>query len=214
MGRRAKNKQAAPEPLLERAIPSDKKLGKRKQEPVHDTRPSKKVKAKESVSSRNSRNKLGKVERKKLKDYDSEGEGSGWDDVEDEEIVDHKGHDKVESSSSEVVRSDWVRLRRSTYASHGLLSKHDRPRRVTSLHLLKQLAGSPRKEAHSESTGNSHGCSSSSSPTTTLECFSYPASSLPGSFSNAPRLMLMTCLCCTECSIVHRSNGRKSVGGC
>lgn len=85
MGRRAKNKQAAPEPLLERASLSDKKLGKRKQEPVHDTRPSKKVKAKESVSSRNSRNKLGKVERKELKDYDSEGEGSGWDDVEDEE---------------------------------------------------------------------------------------------------------------------------------
>ena len=88
MGRRAKNKQPAPEPLQERSSLPDKKLGKRKQEPDQDTRPAKKVKAKENAPLKTAQNKSVKdKKRKDKKASESEGEGSGWDDVDDEEDI-------------------------------------------------------------------------------------------------------------------------------
>ncbi|PAV23644.1 NOL1 NOP2 sun family RNA met [Pyrrhoderma noxium] len=88
MGRRAKNKQPAPEPLQERSSLPDKKLGKRKQEPDQDTRPAKKVKAKENAPLKKAQNKSVKDKKRKDKKVpESEGEGSGWDDVDDEEDI-------------------------------------------------------------------------------------------------------------------------------
>ena len=81
MGRRAKNKQAAPAPLVSTASP--KKSVKRKQSPEKENRPSKKIKAKESTKSLNKKRK----EPVEENDIDSaSASGSGWDDVADGDL--------------------------------------------------------------------------------------------------------------------------------
>ncbi len=86
MGRRAKNKQPAPEPL-EPTTPSNKKLGKRKAEVDEDDakssqRPTKKLKdlngkRKEKLTSSVKRSDIGNREEQ------LESDGSGWEDVDD-----------------------------------------------------------------------------------------------------------------------------------
>ena len=91
MGRRAKNKQAAPAPFIEVKAsldkPSAKKLGKRKQSPEQENRPAKKVKAKSSSKSLKDDKK-----RKLRRDIEEEDEDeSGWEDVEDDaDLIEEK----------------------------------------------------------------------------------------------------------------------------
>lgn len=104
MGRRAKNKQGAPEPLFDaetnahHSKPSAKKLGKRKAEAEDDTlskRPVKKMKeggskkrgAKKGEVVATSNKKGASAESKPQKEDEedlAEGSGDGWEDVDDE----------------------------------------------------------------------------------------------------------------------------------
>lgn len=99
MGRRAKNKQAAPVPFIEVKAspekPSAKKLGKRKQAPEQENRPLKKVKAKSSSKDDAKSKKSSKRETKKAEDED---EDSGWEGVQDD--MDLKEEKKCALSSS------------------------------------------------------------------------------------------------------------------
>ena len=99
MGRRAKNKQGPPAPLVEKKnvqeIPSAKKLGKRKQEPETENRPTKKVKAKENAKpsdKSDKKNATKKQKKPKARIDESESEnGSGWEDVEgDDDLVEEQ----------------------------------------------------------------------------------------------------------------------------
>lgn len=103
MGRRAKNKQAPPEPIEHKAaLASKKQLGKRKAEPETQdegrlaSRPAKRVKdlngkGKGKATSKPNAGKSS--EKKKKVQFSQEDEGSdGWEDVEDDE--DLKKHSK------------------------------------------------------------------------------------------------------------------------
>lgn len=87
MGRRAKNKQGAPEPLEPKTYPAARKTGKRKADGEHGTtngRAAKKVKAsgvKTSLTAKKSKSLLQKGE--PPADSPDEGSGDGWEDVED-----------------------------------------------------------------------------------------------------------------------------------
>lgn len=85
MGRRVKSKQSDPKAPLEegkREKPSAKKLGKRKQEPEPEQRPTKKAKGKENKkSSKVKPNGKSAARRKSSDDSDA----SGWDDVDEDE---------------------------------------------------------------------------------------------------------------------------------
>lgn len=88
MGRRAKNKQAAPVPFVEVKAssekPSAKKLGKRKQSPEQENRPLKKVKAKTSTKSLKDEAKTKKSSKQKAKKAgEDDDEDSGWEGVQD-----------------------------------------------------------------------------------------------------------------------------------
>lgn len=90
MGRRAKNKQAAPVPFQEvkqdYSRPSAKKLGKRKADSDEAIRPTKKVKESDSRTGNkpkaSSKSKPAPKETKKSKPDADESEG--WEDVEDD----------------------------------------------------------------------------------------------------------------------------------
>ncbi|TFK54980.1 NOL1/NOP2/sun family putative RNA met [Heliocybe sulcata] len=98
MGRRAKNKQGAPEPFADSESKklSAKKLGKRKAEPEDEERPGKKVRedkkavAKEGVKKKVSFSSDKKPEGRKgkksevIEESDGEGSSVGWEDVEEE----------------------------------------------------------------------------------------------------------------------------------
>ncbi|KAF8212344.1 hypothetical protein K438DRAFT_1239349 [Mycena galopus ATCC 62051] len=87
MGRRAKNKQAPPEPLDKKEYTSPKKLGKRKAEDLDDKpRPAKK--SKDSVSAKSkSKSKPSKTgPRVKFGDDDANS-SDGWEDVQDEGVM-------------------------------------------------------------------------------------------------------------------------------
>ncbi|KAF7967830.1 hypothetical protein HWV62_32953 [Athelia sp. TMB] len=96
MGRRSKNKQAAPLPLYDPTAeprPSTKKLGKRKADRDEDGPASKKVKGVGKEKSAG-KTKSGPAKKPKKKAAGSDGEGSdGWEDVEDE--VDLKAQTKL-----------------------------------------------------------------------------------------------------------------------
>lgn len=88
MGRRAKNKQAAPVPFIEVKASSEKtsakKLGKRKQSPEQENRPLKKVKAKTSTKSLKDDAKTKKLSKEKAKKAGvDDDEDSGWEGVQD-----------------------------------------------------------------------------------------------------------------------------------
>jgi ribosomal RNA methyltransferase Nop2 len=98
MGRRAKNKQSAPEPLHPRVYPTPKKLGKRKAEHEADAdlkthpRPTKKLK---DSSSQKVNTQSGHKEKvtNALKNDDHAaspgGSSDGWEDVEDDYLASH-----------------------------------------------------------------------------------------------------------------------------
>jgi ribosomal RNA methyltransferase Nop2 len=101
MGRRAKNKQSAPEPLDPKPTPSSKKLGKRKADSddldgKQSQRPSKKVKDGQGNPKAKTKgtSKPTKGSKKKGKYIASDGQdsGDGWEDVDDD--VDLKAHVK------------------------------------------------------------------------------------------------------------------------
>jgi len=101
MGRRAKNKQSAPEPLDAKPTPSSKKLGKRKADSddldgKQSQRPSKKVKDGQEYPKAKSKgtSKPTKDSKKNGKSisFDGQDSGDGWEDVDDD--VDLKKHVK------------------------------------------------------------------------------------------------------------------------
>ena len=101
MGRRAKNKQSAPEPLDAKPTPSSKKLGKRKADSddldgKQSQRPSKKVKDGQGNPKPKTKgtSKLTKGSKKKGNSvsFDDQDSGDGWEDVDDD--VDLKTHVK------------------------------------------------------------------------------------------------------------------------
>lgn len=100
MGRRAKNKQSAPEPL-EKSAP--KKLGKRKAEAdVDDSkssqRPKKKIKDINDKSKEKTISKKSKSSNKDKSNVESDDGSEGWEDVEDD--ADLKVHAKLVPSFS------------------------------------------------------------------------------------------------------------------
>ena len=100
MGRRAKNKQSAPEPLNAKPTPSSKKLGKRKADSDLDgkqsQRPSKKVKDGQGnpkpKAKGTSKQTKGSKKKGKSVSFDDQDSGDGWEDVDDD--VDLKTHVK------------------------------------------------------------------------------------------------------------------------
>lgn len=85
MGRRAKNKQAPPEPLDRKEYSSPKKLGKRKAEDLDDKpRPAKKSKDSASAKSKSKPSKTGP--RVKFTEDDANS-SEGWEDVQDEGVM-------------------------------------------------------------------------------------------------------------------------------
>lgn len=85
MGRRAKNKQSAPEPLRAKGPPTPKKLGKRKAEPEADSelgthpRPIKKLKDSGRANAHQNINLA----------VSSGGSSDGWEDLEDRYLDSH-----------------------------------------------------------------------------------------------------------------------------
>ena len=101
MGRRAKNKQSAPEPLDAKPTPSSKKLGKRKADSddldgKQSQRPSKKVKDGQGnpkpKTKGTSKPIKGSKKKGKSVSFDDQDSGDGWEDVDDD--VDLKTHVK------------------------------------------------------------------------------------------------------------------------
>ena len=91
MGRRAKNKQGAPEPLVQTQTVSPKKLGKRKADSAAEKaspRPSKKLKnsSKENKMSGKSHKKSSKKKAVEEGDEDEDLSADGWEDVEDGDL--------------------------------------------------------------------------------------------------------------------------------
>ncbi|KAG6854616.1 rRNA (cytosine-C5-)-methyltransferase nop2 [Blastosporella zonata] len=116
MGRRAKHKQSAPEPLDKKTYPTSKKLGKRKadndsdgEEPKANLRPTKKVKdskPKVTTPASSAAKKAGKVVAAKAKpsvkpDSDNDS-GDGWEDVESENGMDQDEFDGAEEISGNL----------------------------------------------------------------------------------------------------------------
>ncbi|KAG6818197.1 hypothetical protein H0H87_000102 [Tephrocybe sp. NHM501043] len=117
MGRRAKHKQSAPEPLDKKTYPTTKKLGKRKadndsdtEEPKANQRPTKKAKdlkskAVASVSKPSTKN-TGKLSKKQTKpsfqpDSDNDS-GDGWEDVASENDMDQDEFSDVKEFSGNL----------------------------------------------------------------------------------------------------------------
>ncbi|RDB21272.1 25S rRNA (cytosine-C(5))-methyltransferase nop2 [Hypsizygus marmoreus] len=107
MGRRAKNKQSAPEPLEPKVYPTPKKLGKRKAEAEAETdiktgsRPTKKAKdaggkATTTLIANGDRNRTRKDAQTLVQVESNSDSGDGWEDVED------LSTDRVINSSSEA----------------------------------------------------------------------------------------------------------------
>ncbi|KAJ6455678.1 NOL1/NOP2/sun family RNA met [Mycena sanguinolenta] len=87
MGRRAKNKQAPPEPLDKKEYNSPKKLGKRKAEDIDDKpRPAKKSKDSASTKSK-SKSKPSKTGSRVKFAEDGANSSDGWEDVQDEGVI-------------------------------------------------------------------------------------------------------------------------------
>ena len=93
MGRRAKTKQSAPEPLNPNVYPATKKLGKRKAEPETDAdpkthpRPVKKLKGSRKVNIQRSRKES--ILNARKNEVSSGISSDGWDDVEDDRLASH-----------------------------------------------------------------------------------------------------------------------------
>jgi ribosomal RNA methyltransferase Nop2 len=90
MGRRAKNKQAPPEPLEKKEWTSPKKLGKRKAETVTDlddkARPTKKSRDSTGNVKSKSKPKSSKAT-PRVKQNADDGSSDGWEGVQDEGVV-------------------------------------------------------------------------------------------------------------------------------
>jgi hypothetical protein len=95
MGRRAKNKQSAPEPLQSKTFPTPKKLGKRKAEqdadadPKAQSRPVKKLKGSKKVNTGSAARRIEGVKNlPKIggRAVASLGSSDGWEDVEDDDL--------------------------------------------------------------------------------------------------------------------------------
>ena len=89
MGRRAKAKQSAPEPLHPKVYPTTKKLGKRKAEQGADAdRPVKKLKDSRKVNTQRGR-KESMANALKIEDHaaTSSVSSDGWEDIEDDYLV-------------------------------------------------------------------------------------------------------------------------------
>jgi 25S rRNA (cytosine2870-C5)-methyltransferase len=97
MGRRSKNKQAAPEPLHAKVFPSPKKLGKRKADHEADAdlkkthpRPTKKLRDSRKPNTQSSRKENATIALKNSDHAVSSGSSSdGWEDVEDDHLASH-----------------------------------------------------------------------------------------------------------------------------
>ncbi|KAJ7940735.1 NOL1/NOP2/sun family RNA met [Mycena leptocephala] len=86
MGRRAKHKQAPPEPLEKKEYSSPKKLGKRKAEDLDDKpRPAKK--SKESASAKSKPKPKSSKTGPRVKFADDANSSDGWEDVQDEGVI-------------------------------------------------------------------------------------------------------------------------------
>ncbi len=86
MGRRAKHKQAPPEPLEKKEYSSPKKLGKRKAEDLDDKpRPAKK--SKESASTKSKPKPKSSKTGPRVKFADDANSSDDWEDVQDEGVM-------------------------------------------------------------------------------------------------------------------------------
>jgi len=111
MGRRAKTKQSAPEPLHTKVYPTTKKLGKRKAELETDDRrthprPVKKLKDSRKVNNQHGRNES-MANAPKSEDHaaSSAVSSDGWEDIEDDYLASHTKtlfHDKGDRATSDL----------------------------------------------------------------------------------------------------------------
>ncbi|KAJ7156073.1 NOL1/NOP2/sun family RNA met [Mycena crocata] len=87
MGRRAKNKQAAPEPLDKKEYTSTKKLGKRKADADLDDKPRPAKKSKDSASGKSKSKPKSSKGGPRVKFADDANSSDGWEDVQDEGVI-------------------------------------------------------------------------------------------------------------------------------